>query len=131
MIELIRFGLFDDRTIGRLTFRGETFWTVERPWLDNARNISCIPTGRYDLIRVNSPTFGPNTWEIANVPNRTHILIHAGNTAANVEGCVALAAGLFPDLSGVASSKVGLRNFHTMTSGLETEEIIIRNGTLS
>ena len=130
MIELVRFGLFKDRTIGRLTYQGEDFWTVERPWLDNQRNISCIPEGVYDMIRVNSPKFGEDTWEIANVPSRTHILIHAGNMAANVEGCVAIASGVFPALTGVSNSKAALRRFHELTDGLETEQIIVRSGIL-
>jgi hypothetical protein len=76
MIELIRFGSFKDRTIGRLTCNDEHFYTVEKPWVDNQQNISCIPTGYYKLVRVDSPRFGANTWEVANVTGRSHILIH-------------------------------------------------------
>lgn len=132
MMELIRFGSFKDRTIGRLTYNGEHFYTVERPWLDNRQNISCIPTGYYKLVRVNSPKFGPNTWEVANVSGRTHILIHAGNTSpADVIGCIALGMGLFAQLQGVSSSKAAIENFYLMTAGKTEEEIIIRDGILN
>lgn len=132
MMELIRFGSFKDRTIGRLTYNGEHFYTVERPWLDNRQNISCIPTGYYKLVRVNSPKFGPNTWEVANVNGRTHILIHAGNTSpADVIGCIALGMGLFAQLQGVSSSKAAIENFYLMTAGKTEEEIIIRDGILN
>lgn len=47
----------------------------------------CIPTGVYIVIPHNSPAH-PNTWEISDVPNRTAILIHNGNTDADTLGCV-------------------------------------------
>jgi len=131
MMELVRFGSFKDRTIGRLTYNGTHFFTVERPWLDNKQNISCIPTGFYELVRVDSPKFGPDTWEVANVTGRRNILIHVSNTSADVIGCLGLGMGLFPQLQGVSSSKQAIENFYLMTAGLEKEEIIIRDGVLT
>ena len=131
MIELIRFGLFKDRTIGRLTYNDEHFYTIERPWLDNKQNVSCIPAGYYKLGRVDSPRFGPDTWEIKGVPGRTHILIHVANTANDVIGCVGLGLGLFPQLQGVSVSKTAIENFYLMTKGLDEEEILIRRGILT
>ena len=131
MMELVRFGSFKDRTIGRLTYDGEHFYTVERPWLDNQQNISCIPTGFYKLIRVNSPRFGPGTWEVAAVTGRSHILIHVANTAADVIGCVGLGMGLFPQLQGVSNSKAAIENFYLMTADKTEEELIIREGMLT
>lgn len=131
MMELVRFASFKDRTIGRLTYNDEHFYTVERPWLDNQQNISCIPTGFYQLIRVDSPRFGPGTWEVAAVTGRSHILIHVANTAADVIGCIGLGMGLFPQLQGVSSSKAAIENFYLMTAGLDKEEIIIRDGVLT
>ena len=89
MIELIRFGLFKDRTIGRLTYNDEHFYTIERPWLDNKQNVSCIPAGYYKLGRVDSPRFGPDTWEIKGVPNRAECKIHAANYWRQLNGCIA------------------------------------------
>ena len=130
-MELVRFASFKDRTIGRLTYNDEHFFTVERPWLDNKQNISCIPTGFYELVRVDSPKFGPDTWEVANVTGRSSILIHVANTPADVIGCIGLGMGLFPQLQGVSSSKAAIENFYLMTAGLEKEEIIIRDGVLT
>jgi len=130
MIELIRFGLFKDRTIGRLIYEGDVFYTVEKPWLDNQQNISCIPTGIYQLGRVNSPKFGPATWEVKNVPNRSHILIHAGNTAHDVIGCLAVGMGVFGQLQGVSSSRKAIENLYLMMSNKITEEITIKEGIL-
>ena len=131
MMELVRFASFKDRTIGRLTYNGEHFFTVERPWLDNQQNVSCIPTGVYKLGRVDSPKFGPGTWEIQDVPNRSNILLHAGNTQNDVSGCLAVGLGVFGQLQGVSNSKQAIENFYLMTAGLDKEEIIIRDGCLN
>ena len=131
MIELIRFGLFKDRTIGRLIYEGDVFYTVERPWLDNQQNISCIPTGTYQLGRVNSPKFGPRTWEIQDVPNRSNILLHAGNTQNDVSGCLAVGLGVFGQLQGVSTSRQAIENLYLSLASKITEEITIRDGTLS
>lgn len=64
--------------------------TLERPWMNNQRSISCIPAGTYICRRVQSPRFG-NTFEITGVPGRTHILHHPGNEVKNTEGCVLVA----------------------------------------
>jgi len=63
--------------------------TVERTWKDNQEDISCIPAGDYKCKRVLSPRFG-NTFEVANVPNRTHILFHKGNIDEDTKGCIIL-----------------------------------------
>jgi hypothetical protein len=130
MIELIRFGSFKDRTVGRLTYNDEHFYTIEKPWVDNQQNISCIPTGSYKLIRVDSPRFGANTWEVANVTGRSHILIHVANTSADVIGCIGLGMGVFGQLQGVSSSRKAIENFYLMTAGKTEEELTIRNGAL-
>ena len=64
-------------------------YTLENPWLDNQRNISCIPAGEYLCRRVISPTYG-ETFEIMDVEGRTHILFHWGNWVKNTDGCVLL-----------------------------------------
>lgn len=64
--------------------------TMELPWTDNTPGQSCIPTGHYICRRVRSPKFG-NTFEVTQVPNRTHILFHKGNTLEDTEGCILVA----------------------------------------
>ena len=61
--------------------------TLEQPWRENETDISCIPAGRYLCRRVDSPHFG-NTFEITEVPERSHVLFHKGNTLADTKGCV-------------------------------------------
>ena len=64
--------------------------TLERPWLNNERSVSCIPAGQYACRRVQSPKFG-NTFEVTGVPGRTHILFHKGNQVEETQGCILVA----------------------------------------
>lgn len=63
------------------------FVTIELSWLNNSRNISCIPPGIYKAQKIYSKQFG---WciHILNVPNRSAILIHYGNYYTNTKGCI-------------------------------------------
>lgn len=51
---------------------------------------TAIPHGLYTVTLENSPHFGPDTLTINNVPGYTGIRMHAGNTAADTEGCLLL-----------------------------------------
>ena len=64
--------------------------TLEDPWLENAPNVSCIPLGTYDCIMSMSARFGKMMPQLLNVPGRTGIRIHGGNTDADTEGCILL-----------------------------------------
>lgn len=130
MLEIIRFANFRDRTIGRATLSNYSWWTIERPWLDNRSNVSCIPVGEYEMVRVNSPRFGPDTWEVADVPGRTHILIHTANWAKDIEGCIGFGRGLFAHLEGVTNSANATGEFYQVTKDIETMPLVIREEAL-
>lgn len=82
--------------IGKLTLpNGWSCMTIERPWLDNQRKVSCIPEGVYAMKWRPSPLVtrlskGKHTsaWEAADVINRSDILIHQGNYVRHSEGCI-------------------------------------------
>jgi hypothetical protein len=67
----------------------DSFKTLENPWKNNERNISCIPVGTY-IVEPYSSAKHPDSWVICNVPNRTDILIHIGNYYTHTEGCILL-----------------------------------------
>lgn len=79
-----------DGTNGTLSYRGEAIChTIELPWRNNRRRISCIPEGRYRLIQQKYHKHGKQLG-IMHVPEREAILIHAGNVAENdLQGCIA------------------------------------------
>jgi hypothetical protein len=70
--------------------------TLERPWKDNANDISCIPEGTYvcrwsvsaHLSELAGHTV--ETYEILDVPGRTGIRIHSANQYKQLLGCIAL-----------------------------------------
>ena len=82
------------QTLGKLiaNVNGSTFTcqTLELPWLNNAKNISCIPKGTYQVKWTFSPKFMRYTYQVMNVPNRDGIRIHAGNYYYDYKGCIGL-----------------------------------------
>jgi hypothetical protein len=77
-------------TLGVLTINNEPFCvTVEPPDKENQVNVSSIPTGQYTCRPTTSLKFG-KTWTVLDVPKRSHILFHAGNTINHTEGCIIL-----------------------------------------
>ena len=64
-------------------------FTIELPWLDNKRNISCIPEGSYELVSRFSVKFKHHL-QVLDVPGRSLILLHPANDAKrDLEGCIA------------------------------------------
>jgi hypothetical protein len=61
--------------------------TLELPYEDNQKEISCIPEGTYKITEHLSPKFG-NCLKINDVPDRTDILIHCGNWIHDTKGCI-------------------------------------------
>lgn len=127
-IDLCRFAYFPDRTLGQLQYLDYRWWTIENPWLDNTPYISCIPEDNYAMARFDSNKHGANRWQIMAVPNRTLILLHVANTAANVLGCLGLGKGLYGDLAGVARSRIAVGEFYEATEGKTNLRIDIRSG---
>ena len=70
----------------------------------------CIPEGTYVVIPHDSPAH-PQTWEITDVPNRTAILIHDGNTEHDTLGCICVGdrMGWINGLRAVLDSKITLK----------------------
>ena len=79
-----------DGTNGTLCLYGEPICrTIELPWRDNRRNLSCIPEGRYRLQWSRTRRF-KHALRLMNVPGRSGILIHAANDAeTELRGCIA------------------------------------------
>ena len=77
-------------TNGTLFYKGLFFgFTIELPWLENRRNISCIPEGTYDVKARFSEKFKQHL-VLKKVKNRSLILLHPANDALKeLEGCIA------------------------------------------
>lgn len=91
ILELVRLDKNEFGVFGVLLMDGKAFCvTLEPEDKNNQENISCIPTGTYLCKRVVTPRHG-ETFQILNVPNRTNVLFHAGNTEIDTLGCVLVA----------------------------------------
>ena len=96
----------DEGTNGSIQFQGEHIChTIELPWRNNLRRLSCIPAGRYKLQKKKFHTHGEQIG-ILNVLNREAILIHVANDAQNeLMGCIAPVTKLIGSGKGVGSLK--------------------------
>ncbi len=108
-------------TLGALT-DGEAILalTLENPWLQNKAMASCIPEGDYNCEIVKSPKYG-EVYEVQEVPNRSHILIHWGNYVKDTDGCILLGSGV-ADIDGdgvqdITQSKIAFDKFMAKLAG--------------
>jgi hypothetical protein len=113
-------------TTGTLTMPGFECKTLELPFRGNQREISCIPPGTYTCRRVNSPRF-EETFEITGVPNRSHVLIHAGNKPAHTKGCILLGMSVDSSQNSILSSKKAVAGFMKYLSGKDHFVITIQD----
>lgn len=91
IVELIRLEEdFDYGTFGALKVNKQIYCaTLEPADLLNATSVSSIPAQQYMCVRHKSPRFG-ETFMVSNVPGRSHVLFHPGNTKNDTEGCILL-----------------------------------------
>ncbi len=101
-ILLERFGYTPFGAFGRLIYGENRYFTIERPWEDNKKSVSCIPEGRYKVVWYNSPTFGRTLAVVGGTVSlqedsnfqRSAILFHAANTMDDLRGCIGLGRSL-------------------------------------
>lgn len=107
-------------SIGRLLVDGVFHSdTLERPWLDNQRGISCIPPGRYPVIMTVSPRFGRPMMRLADTAPRWGILIHAANEVEQLQGCIALGKRTSPHT--LMESRAAVDKLQAQVRGAITE----------
>jgi len=61
--------------------------TLELDWQNNEVKKSCIPTGKYRVLKRYSEKYGCH-FHILDVPDRSYVLIHIGNYHTQTEGCI-------------------------------------------
>lgn len=88
-LTLFRFAKKEKYSVGRLFVDGKYFCdTLELPARSDGKQPgTAIPGGIYECGIIYSPHFKRNLVDIKNVPNRTDIRIHAGNTVKDTQGC--------------------------------------------
>lgn len=90
---LHRFSFRPQATLGVLTLNMRPFhcFTIERPWLDNQVEVSCIPEGDYRMeLSIHNGKARPyKCLLVRDVPGRSGIQIHIANRASELKGCIA------------------------------------------
>lgn len=91
---LIRLNQDNKQTLGRLyLFDGLSVifesTTLELSNYNNSRNVSCIPTGNYNVKSRYSSKYN-NHFIIEDVPDRDFILIHPANFHTDLRGCIGI-----------------------------------------
>jgi len=120
IVNLCRLKRGDQGTCGRIFYGDFKCETLELPWRENKRGISCIPAGEYSVEIRKSPKYGGIYW-VKDVPERSFILIHWGNWAgdeskgykSNVSGCILLGKqrGLLSKQWAVLNSRITVNRF--------------------
>lgn len=110
----------------------EHFRSLELPYLNNRRRVSCIPLGKYIAKKHISPKFGECLW-LQDVECRSEILVHAGNFHTQILGCILIGLD-FSDINNdgyldVTSSRAAMRKLMALLDDQDEIEIeIIKSG---
>ncbi len=122
MIQVILTRGWSDKraTLGLLKIVGikhDPIFTLENPLRETSVD-SRIPPGTYTCKAYNSENHH-DCWELTNVPGRSNILIHYGNTEADTLGCiiVGLAAGSISEVPRVNGSKDAMKLLRSLLIG--------------
>jgi len=110
MVIVLQRTYFPDGTNGKLECEGKFIcYTIELPWIENQKRVSCIPEGKYFIKKRYSNKF---KWhlEVTNVVNRSLILFHPANNALlELNGCIAPVTKLSGPGLGLMSRKANTK----------------------
>lgn len=142
----------DDCTLGVLTvsdMNGQTLvlQTIEKPWVrgqyaGGVKGASCVPKGTYKLECHNSEAH-PRTWALVNPElgvvhwpvdaaqgDRTVVLIHVANYAAELRGCIGVGLKTYHDdvrgVRMVTNSRQAMKALQDALTWSDEHEIEIR-----
>lgn len=106
---------------GSVGLRKEICSTLEPPAPGVIEGRSCIPTGPYMMQFKDHPLHGM-AWEVLNVPGRTGILFHVGNTYRDTEGCILVGKPATQAINfwGIIESNNAYKDFLRELAGLQT-----------
>jgi len=114
-------------TLGVLTINDSIFCaTLEPPDRENAVNRSSIPAQQYTCQRYTSRRYG-ETFQVMNVPSRSYVLFHAGNTVDHTKGCILLGQywGKLKGVQAVLNSGRTFDGFMTSMQGIDKFQLTV------
>ena len=118
-------------TIGKLSLNGEWLCdTLELPYRNNQRSISCIPAGQYKVrLRTARESATRNYLHllVEDVKDRTYILFHRGNVSKDTRGCILVGIGVEQDLVKNSTLAMDLLMKELLNLGGTNINLIIKN----
>lgn len=118
-------------TIGELFLNGERMSdTLELPWKDNQKRVSCIPEGEYKVRLRTAKESGSRDYLhllVQDVPNRDYILFHRGNSAKDTRGCILVGLGSQQDFVQNSTFAMDLLMKEILNLGGTNINLIIKN----
>ena len=128
---ILRDTFTSESTLGELFINGERFCdTLELPYRDNQRSVSCIPTGEYK-VRMRYPRESATREYlhllIQEVKDRQFILFHRGNSAKDTRGCVLVGQSRKQDFVGNSTLAMDLLLKEIINLGGTNINLIIKN----
>ena len=128
---LIRDTFSENSILGELFVNGERMCdTLELPYKDNQKSISCIPAGEYS-VRLRparqSATRDYLHLLVQDVKDRSYILFHRGNTAKDTRGCILVGQSRQQDFVGNSTLAMNLLMKEIINLGGENINLIIKN----
>ena len=129
IVRLTRGPSTPDGTFGQFTGFDFDYYSLEKPWVDLDGNghgdpqKSCISpkpgeVATYDCEWRKSAKYGM-CYEVTNVPERSHILLHAANWQEQLLGCIALGKGrgVLNGKPAITQSRDAIKEFHDRMRG--------------
>lgn len=128
LLEIMRYGYTPMGTFGVMYIDGVRLVTVERPWINNEPNISCIPEGTYVVKPRRYYRGDYDAMEVVNVEGRSYILFHIGNTYLDSAGCILVTSreGCVNGMWGGVDSRNAFGHFMSVVGGAE-HDLMIRS----
>lgn len=128
---ILRETFTDNSTIGELFLNGEKMCdTLELPYRDNQRSVSCIPTGQYK-VRLRYPRESATRdylhLLVQDVKDRSYILFHRGNSAKDTRGCILVGLGSQQDFVSNSTLALELLLKEIINLGAKNINLIIKN----
>lgn len=110
-------------TIGTIVLGDQIWWTMEPPWKENKRGVSCVPDGDYVLLPWSSEKYG-KCFIMVNPDLKVYrdlktaereapgegrskcLFVHKGNFVNNFQGCVGASHGYDEEKDMLLSSTI-------------------------
>ena len=116
-LNLKRNSHLDNATLGQLTIEDvvtDAIYTLENPLRETDKD-NRIPSGVYQCVPYSGTKY-KDVYHVKDVPNRSSILIHWGNTEKDTLGCILLGnkIGKIGDMPAVLESKRCFERFRSL-----------------